>query len=455
MGKIVLAFDAGHGGGDCGAYNKNLGQNEKTWTRKTVDKVKAIMEATGKFTIIDCRPGDTNPSLYQRALNAKNGGAVYMCSFHLNAFNTKAYGQEIIAPAAESEAATEVAFKQAISDEFGFTWRKYFCKDLNTGATHTKGVSGVKFTNVYSFTDWYGIPRNAWQLGISADICEMAFIDNDADMTKFMNNHDAICKSIAKKLAAAYGVSIDGEISIPETKPVEPAKPETPSGSDTYKVVTNLTGYWTAAEAKAGKASGPAGTVTPGTYYVFNESQGMKNVTKSKGTPGCWINPAKNKQSSSGSSSSSSSSSTTLKKGAIVIANGQGTGNSAGGGNKTYTLKNQKVKIVSDLTNGRWAVATDLNGDIYDTIGWFLPSQLGGSSSSSSSSSTTLKKGAIVKASGRGTGNSAGGGGQTYSLNNQKVKIVSNLTNGRWAVATNLNGDIYDTIGWFLPSQLK
>ncbi len=244
----VLAFDAGHGGRDCGACNYNLNQNEKTWTRKTVDKVKSIMEATGQFKIIDCRPGDSNPDLYQRALNAKNGGAVYMCSFHLNAANKQAYGAEVIAPAKEKVAATENALKKAATDN-GFTWRKIYTRDYNTGANYNKGISGDIFTDVYQFTDYYGICRHAWALGISADIFEMAFIDNDADMTKFMNNHDAYCKSIAKQLAAAYGVSIDGTtVSKPATpstpkpstpKPATP-KPSTPTttGSTKYKVGT-------------------------------------------------------------------------------------------------------------------------------------------------------------------------------------------------------------------------
>jgi murein DD-endopeptidase MepM/ murein hydrolase activator NlpD len=66
-----------------------------------------------------------------------------------------------------------------------------------------------------------------------------------------------------------------------------------PSSDKTYKVVTTLDGYVTAADAK--KRVSKVTTVKPGTYYVFNESQGMINVTSKKGVPGSWINPADNK----------------------------------------------------------------------------------------------------------------------------------------------------------------
>lgn len=74
------------------------------------------------------------------------------------------------------------------------------------------------------------------------------------------------------------------------------AKEQPKKASKTYKVVTTLNGYKTAADAK--KRQNKAGTVKPGTYHVFNESQGMINVTNKNGVPGSWINPSDNKKSS-------------------------------------------------------------------------------------------------------------------------------------------------------------
>lgn len=70
-------------------------------------------------------------------------------------------------------------------------------------------------------------------------------------------------------------------------------KPAAPSTSGTYKVVKSIRGYTTAANAKAKKD--PKSTVKKGTYYVFNRSGGMINVSTKKGVPGSWINPADNK----------------------------------------------------------------------------------------------------------------------------------------------------------------
>lgn len=62
----------------------------------------------------------------------------------------------------------------------------------------------------------------------------------------------------------------------------------------TYKVVTTLNGYYTASDAKNRKNA--KGNVKPGEYFIFNESQGMINVTKKQGVPGSWINPNDNKK---------------------------------------------------------------------------------------------------------------------------------------------------------------
>ncbi|MCJ7839990.1 glycoside hydrolase family 73 protein [Lederbergia sp. NSJ-179] len=73
----------------------------------------------------------------------------------------------------------------------------------------------------------------------------------------------------------------------------ESPKKETTS-ADTYRVETTLNGYKTAADAKARKNK--AGAVKAGSYYVFNRSGGMVNVTTKAGVLGSWINPVDNKK---------------------------------------------------------------------------------------------------------------------------------------------------------------
>ncbi len=74
----------------------------------------------------------------------------------------------------------------------------------------------------------------------------------------------------------------------------EPSTPKPPN--DTYKVVTKIDGYTTAANAKSRKNK--RSKVSSGTYHVYKKSDGMINITSKKGVPGSWINPADNKAAS-------------------------------------------------------------------------------------------------------------------------------------------------------------
>ena len=58
---------------------------------------------------------------------------------------------------------------------------------------------------------------------------------------------------------------------------------------DTFVVTQATGGFFTAADALAGRNQRT--TVQPGSYHVFNRSQGMVNVTTVQGVPGGWINP--------------------------------------------------------------------------------------------------------------------------------------------------------------------
>lgn len=78
------------------------------------------------------------------------------------------------------------------------------------------------------------------------------------------------------------------------TKKVATSKNDLVKGGN-YKVKSILTGFYTAAESASQTAVNRTGKVYPGSYYIFNISQGQVNVTKVKGSPGSWINPGKNK----------------------------------------------------------------------------------------------------------------------------------------------------------------
>jgi len=81
--------------------------------------------------------------------------------------------------------------------------------------------------------------------------------------------------------------------SVEEEKSEAPVKTEVKSTVVTtpkYKVEKSVSAYVNASDAKSKKNK--KGTVKAGLYYVFNESQGMINVTTKKGVPGSWINPS-------------------------------------------------------------------------------------------------------------------------------------------------------------------
>lgn len=74
----------------------------------------------------------------------------------------------------------------------------------------------------------------------------------------------------------------------------KPTPAPAPSVGD-YKVVKAIKGYVNSVDAKNKRNSNS--TVPVGTYHTFSQANGMRNITRKKGTPGWWINPADNKTS--------------------------------------------------------------------------------------------------------------------------------------------------------------
>ena len=63
----------------------------------------------------------------------------------------------------------------------------------------------------------------------------------------------------------------------------------------------------------------------------------------------------------------------TIKVGDTVIVNGQGTGNSKGGGGKTKNFKNTKMKVIS-IANGRYGC--NQYNKMGAITGWWTASQV-------------------------------------------------------------------------------
>ena len=60
-----------------------------------------------------------------------------------------------------------------------------------------------------------------------------------------------------------------------------------------YELVVSIPVYMNAKDAISG--DNIVGYYDSGIYYVFNEVDGMINITRNKGIPGAWINPSDNK----------------------------------------------------------------------------------------------------------------------------------------------------------------
>ena len=70
------------------------------------------------------------------------------------------------------------------------------------------------------------------------------------------------------------------------------AQSKLPANGEKYTFKNNAPSFFTAADAKAGRNQRE--TVLAGEYIVFDISDWMINISKTKGILGSWINPKKN-----------------------------------------------------------------------------------------------------------------------------------------------------------------
>ena len=91
------------------------------------------------------------------------------------------------------------------------------------------------------------------------------------------------------KTKGVPGSWINPGVAITTPTPPPVATPVAPKIGEKYKLTKNTPGYYTSADAVAGRNQRV--TVLIGEYYIFNIANGMINITKTKGLPGSWINP--------------------------------------------------------------------------------------------------------------------------------------------------------------------
>lgn len=255
-----------HGGHNSHVTGASKYLNELTEDRKVKNEVIRLLKAQG-HTVYDCTDdsGTTQNANLSNIVKKCNAHSVDLdISIHLNAGGGTGVEAYIYPNSSAKDEATRICSK--VSSALGIK---------NRGVKDGSNLYVVRNTNA------------------PAILVECCFVDSTTDRDHWDAN----------KCAKAI---VEGILNKTVSNGSTASKPSTSTSSgETYKLVTSCKIYMNAANAKNRKSS--VGTYGVGTYYVFNKSDGMINITKTKGVAGGWINPNDNKKSSSSTSTSSGS----------------------------------------------------------------------------------------------------------------------------------------------------
>lgn len=139
-------------------------------------------------------------------------------------------------------------------------------------------------------------PKGSLVVNVATDHIALLVASGPVDATVFEQNADPDGSPAHE--AQRANSRLDGVLVpiVATTDVVTTAAPQTPTAaatqSQTYQVLSTIKGYREASQAAA--RANPTAEVEAGSYYQFNTSDGMINVTKIQGEAGSWINPADN-----------------------------------------------------------------------------------------------------------------------------------------------------------------
>ena len=254
-----------HGGHNSHVTGASKYLNELTEDRKVKNEVIRLLKAQG-HTVYDCTDdsGTTQNANLSNIVKKCNAHSVDLdISIHLNAGGGTGVETYIYPNSSAKDEATRICSK--VSSALGIK---------NRGVKDGSNLYVVRNTNA------------------PAVLVECCFVDSTTDRDHW--DADKCAKAI-----------VEGILNKTVSSGSTVSKPSTSTSGETYKLVTSCKIYMNAANAKNRKSS--VGTYSAGNYYVFNKSDGMINITKTKGVAGGWINPNDNKTSSSSTSTSSGS----------------------------------------------------------------------------------------------------------------------------------------------------
>ena len=181
---------------------------------------------------------------------------------------------------------------------------KYYgiCKNSNCINIEVCSNKVNKKSLLATDTDWYFTDS---ELDLTAQLIAKLMKEFNIDINHVIMHHEVTGKlcpamwtqkesqlvnwyNFKKKVESYYG----GTSSTTTNNSSTTTTTEAPATSATYKVVTTINGYISAADAMA--HTNPKTAFVAGTYYEYKRSGGSINISKTAGSPGAWINPADN-----------------------------------------------------------------------------------------------------------------------------------------------------------------
>lgn len=297
MSKHIM-IDPGHGGHDSGATGN--GYREKDITLEVSLALRDRLKAHG-FKVSMTREKDEyvgDASARGRLIGRSK--ADYGISIHVNSATSKATGAEIIVPIKEKYAYTEVALKQYLSELGPF--RKVFSRDYSSGQTYAREISNRLFVTSYNKTDYYGVIREAWKGGVSANIVELFFINNADDVKRYASKKKAYVEALVHGICDAFEVTYKAPASSSSSSTSSDSKHWYRIVVGSYedktfaeKVKSRLekegyTGVWLQAVTVNRK---PYTRVICGSYEQRENADSIKSKLESKGYTGVWVDGMK------------------------------------------------------------------------------------------------------------------------------------------------------------------
>lgn len=204
-GDFVIVLDAGHGGSDSGAVGNGI--KESDINLKIARYCKEELEKYYGVKVIMTRDSDTRVGLEDRSAIARDAGADFFISFHINSGGGT--GAEVWIPAVNDS--WHSSFHE-IGDAIGSDiLSKLSALGLNNRGTKFDyyTLNGGRYYPDGSPADSLSVIRNCRLYGIPAILVEHGFIDraSDANILKDDNKLAAMGKADAEAIASYFGLS--------------------------------------------------------------------------------------------------------------------------------------------------------------------------------------------------------------------------------------------------------